>query len=244
MTPSTVLSGLREHTLTPFFVLAAATFAVATTAAAVYLPTLGTATFTLIAALIHATVVTKVALAGNSSPAEETESGIFAQAALLPALEVEIARSRRFNHEFALVMASVDEISRKFDYRRPEERAAAAAATARLLRTTRYNVDKVYRFGESTFAILLPESGPEAVEGMVRRVRRLARMAKPGDHARPGPLPLFFGATFFPSCANDSHKLLDRASLSLGLAAKSAERLHLDGAEVPRPAPETLRKTG
>lgn len=168
--------------------------------------------------------------------------GILPERLLVPAIEAELARSRRFGHEFALVVATVDLAHRRFDYREYEEWRAALAATARLLQQTRTHIDRAYRMGADGFALLLSESSPEGVEGLVRRLRRLARRAGPAEGEPGGPLPLHFGATFFPSRATTVEALLRRANLAMRLAERNSTRLHLDGAEAAKgPPPAALR---
>jgi GGDEF domain-containing protein len=163
--------------------------------------------------------------------ADLDDLGIRSERLLVPAIEAELARSRRYGHEFAVVLATVDLAHRRFDYREDEAWRAAFAATAQLLQQTRSHLDRVYRMGADGFALLLSESGPDAVEGLVRRLRRLARLAEPAEGEPGGPLPLHFGATLFPSRATTVEALLRRAGLALRLAERSATRLHLDGAE-------------
>lgn len=171
----------------------------------------------------------------------DAESGVFQEAFLKAAISSELARSRRFNRTFALVLVGVDELHQRFDYR-DEEWAPSFRATASLLGRTRNQVDRVYRYGERSFAMLLPESGPKDVMGLVKRLARDGRKAKPPAGKPGGPLPLHFGATFFPECATAEDDLLKRAEIALKVAAKAPDRLRLDGAEAPSlPPPETLR---
>jgi GGDEF domain-containing protein len=159
------------------------------------------------------------------------------------ALEVELSRSRRFNRSFALVLVGIDELRQRFDYRDEEVWQASFAATAELLQGTRANVDRVYRYGPVGFAVVLPESGPKDVNGLVRRLRRIARKAKPQEGEPGGPLPAHYGATFFPTCATTVNDMIRRAEIALRLADNNANRVQLDGAEAPEmPPAETLRQ--
>ncbi|HWO72463.1 MAG TPA: diguanylate cyclase, partial [Dehalococcoidia bacterium] len=116
------------------------------------------------------------------------------------------------------------------------------AATAQLLKGTRANIDRVYRYGPASFAMVLPESGPKEVNGMIRRLRRVARRAKPAEGEPGGPLPVYFGATFFPQCATTTEDLLKRAEVALRIADGTANRVQFDGAEAPEMPPvESLR---
>ncbi len=173
----------------------------------------------------------------------DRSTGVHEERLLRPALEVELLRARRFNRRFAFVLVSVDEINQRFDYRSEEEWSAAFKATAELLRGTRVGIDRVYRYADDSFALLLPESGEEEVRGLVRRLTRVAKSVTPAVSEQGGPLPVHFGATFFPDCATSVDTLIQRAGIALRLADKSPTRLQLDGAEAPEPPPpETLRR--
>ena len=184
-------------------------------------------------------------LIGMTSDSVGTDpiTGVFEESQLRSSLEVELSRSRRFGRTFALVLVGIDELRQRFDYRNEEVWQASFAATADLLRLTRNNVDRVYRFGPSGFALVLPESGPKDVNGLVRRLRRLARSVSPQEGEPGGPLPAHYGATFFPTCATTVDDLLRRAEIALRISDNNASRVQLDGAEAPEMPPvETLRQ--
>jgi diguanylate cyclase (GGDEF)-like protein len=170
-------------------------------------------------------------------------TGVFEETQLRPSIETELSRSRRFGRGFALVLIGIDEMRQRFDYRDEEIWQASFAATAELLRGTRNNVDRVYRYGPAGFALILPESGPKEVTGLVHRLRRVARKAKPAESEPGGPLPAHYGATFYPTCATATDDLMRRAGIALRIADNNASRMQLDGAEAPEMPPvETLRQ--
>jgi diguanylate cyclase (GGDEF)-like protein len=170
-------------------------------------------------------------------------TGVYEESQLHSALEMELSRARRFGRTFSLVLVGIDEMRQRFDYRDEEVWQASFAATAELLRGTRANVDRVYRYGPAGFALLLPESEPKDVNGLVRRLRRVARKAKPREGEPGGPLPAHYGATFFPTCATTVADLVRRAEIALRLADNNASRIQLDGAEAPEmPPAATLRQ--
>ncbi len=173
----------------------------------------------------------------------DPDTGVYEESLMRPAIEAELARSRRFSRQFALVLVGIEEMRQKFDYRDQEAWDASFNATASLLRSTRTHIDRAYRFGESSFALILPESGEREVSGLIRRLRRVSRVAKPAEGEPGGPLPTHFGATFFPTCATTTEDLLRRAEVALRVAEKSSSRVQIDGAEAPDMAPpETMRR--
>jgi diguanylate cyclase (GGDEF)-like protein len=182
-------------------------------------------------------------LGASSEEGIDAQTGVYEERLLVPALEAELVRSRRFGREFALVLVGIDELRQKFDYRDESTLKASLVATAQVLRSTRAQIDRVYRMGETSFALILPESGEREVIGLIRRLRRVARRSKPAEGEPGGPLPMHYGATFFPQCATTTEDLLRRAEVAMRLAEKNSSRLQLDGAEAPAmPPPETLRR--
>lgn len=173
----------------------------------------------------------------------DEETGVTIEKLLPEAIEAELVRSRRFERQFALMFVGVDEITQRFDYRDEEAFRVALRATAQILRNTRTHVDRVFRRGAEGFALLLPETGPRDIMGLVRRLSRAAKRASPLEGEPGGPLPIHFGVTFFPQCATTVEDLLKRAEVALRLGEKSPSRLRMDGAEaVAMPAPELLRR--
>jgi diguanylate cyclase (GGDEF)-like protein len=170
-------------------------------------------------------------------------TGSYDQRLLAHALDFELARSRRFNREFALVLIGLDPMRQKFDYRDQAVLASSFTATAQLLGNTRKHIDRLYRYGKDGFALILPESDERDVTGLTKRLRGLARRATPREGEPGGPMPVNFGASFFPQCATAADDLLRRAGVALKLAEGKPDRIHLDSADAPdAPPPETLRR--
>jgi len=170
-------------------------------------------------------------------------TGVYQERLLGQSIERELVRSRRFGREFAVMLASVDPLVAKFDYRQDEKWQAGLKATAAVLLNTRTHIDQVYRYGDRAFALLLPETGPKDITGLIKRLSRAAKRSDPPEGEPGGPLPLNFGVTFFPQCATTVEDLLRRAEVAMRIAEKSPNRLQLDSAEAPdMPAPELMRK--
>lgn len=182
-------------------------------------------------------------LGGRDTVGVDPSTGVFEESQLRTSIEAELARSRRFNRTFSLVLIGIHELRQRFDYRDQGAWQQSLNATASLLQGTRFNVDRVYRYGSTGFAMILPESGPKDVNGLVRRLRREGRRVSPPEGEPGGPLPAYFGATFFPTCATTTDDLLRRAEIALRIADQNASHVQLDGAEAPEMPPlETLRQ--
>jgi diguanylate cyclase (GGDEF)-like protein len=180
----------------------------------------------------------------EDSAAEYTdlETGIQSERALRTTLEKEVARSRRFGRQFSLMLVGLDRRRLRFDHRGDNDWRTAFQTTKNLLRSSRANIDRLFRYGERSFALVLPETGPAEVTGLIKRLNRLARAFNPARGEPDGPTPINFGVTFFPQAATTPEDLIRRAEIALRLAEKSPTRVKYDGAEAPGlPAPELLR---
>jgi len=181
-------------------------------------------------------------IGASGDGAIDSDTGVYEERSMRPALQAELTRSHRFQRTFALVLVGIDEKHERFGYRDDVEWLASYHATASLLRRTRNHIDRVYLRGSSGFALILPESGEKEVRGLVRRLRKIATNTKPREGQPGGPLPVAFGATFFPASAQTVDDLLRRAEIALRVALKNPDRLQIDGAEAPAMAsPETMR---
>jgi diguanylate cyclase (GGDEF)-like protein len=208
-------------------------------------PLLGVAIFTGLARKNLDSLETESMIAGatpEGADLVDPATGVYDERLLRPALEMEVARGRRFSREFAFVLVGIDQMRQRFDYRDETAWEASFIATAKMLRGTRNHVDRVYRYGLSSFALVLPESGARDVQGLVRRLTRAARRSSPAEGEPGGPLPCHYGATFFPQAATTTEDLLRRAEVALRLAESNPTRVQIDGAEARElAAPETLR---
>src|SRR5688572_19634667 len=199
-------------------------------------PLMGVSLFTSLARRNLDSLETESMMAGatpDGADLVDPATGVYDERLLRPALEMEVARGRRFNREFAFILVGIDQMRQRFDYRDETAWEASFIATAKMLRGTRNHVDRVYRYGMSSFALVLPESGARDVQGLVRRLTRAARRSSPAEGEPGGPLPCHYGATFFPQAATTTDDLLRRAEVVMRLAENSPTRVQLDGAEAP-----------
>src|SRR5256885_3603099 len=97
----------------------------------------------------------------------------------------EFERARRYDHPFTLGYFDLDdytEVAERFSPLTAEEMLRLVAASARSsIRAS----DMVARLGGDTFAVLLPEAGPEAADAVIRKLQRSVREA-----SRETALPL------------------------------------------------------
>ncbi len=98
-------------------------------------------------------------------------SGLANWRAFAESADAEVARMRRFGRSLTVVYMDCDDFKRVNDTLGHGEGDKVLKAIADALRATTREVDTVARLGGDEFVILLPETGPEAAERAVNRMR-------------------------------------------------------------------------
>lgn len=138
-------------------------------------------------------------------------TGIFNRRYLMDMLALEIRRSRRMNHAFAVLMADVDNFKPYNDAYGHLEGDAALARIAAILRDTSRDVDCAARYGGEEFVVLMPETEMAGAVEMAERIR--TRLA--GDAVIGEALTISVGVAQFPADGETPEALLARADAAL-----------------------------
>jgi len=138
-------------------------------------------------------------------------TGLFNRRYLMDMLALEIRRSRRMNHPFAVLMADVDNFKPYNDAHGHLEGDRALARIGAILRDTSRDVDCAARYGGEEFVVLMPETEMKGAVEMAERIR--ARLA---DDAVIGKkLTISLGVAQFPADGETPEALLARADAAL-----------------------------
>ena len=129
----------------------------------------------------------------------------------------EVRRSRRYNHSLSLLITDVDEWDAVLQERGPqgatEVLALLGGTMAKLVRTE----DRVAHYGDSRFAIILPETPLAGARVVAERMcQKIAEEAK---------LTLRVGIAEFPTDATSSEELVSEAEAALQFARTAALRI-------------------
>jgi len=138
-------------------------------------------------------------------------TGLFNRRYLMDMLALEIRRSRRMNHPFAVLMADVDNFKPYNDAHGHLEGDAALARVAAILRDTSRDVDCAARYGGEEFVVLMPETEMAGAVEMAERIR--TRLA--GDAVIGEALTISVGVAQFPADGETPEALLARADAAL-----------------------------
>ena len=138
-------------------------------------------------------------------------------------LENEIARSRRYQKQFTIVMIDIDHFKRINDDYGHLAGNDALIAFSDILKKSVRNIDTVGRYGGEEFLIILPESGPNHALVALERIRSNLKKAKiTSPHLKDVKeliLEFSAGIAVFPYNAKDLKELIWVADSAL-LTAK------------------------
>ena len=138
-------------------------------------------------------------------------TGLYNRRYLMDMLALEIRRSRRLHHPFAVLMADVDNFKPYNDALGHLEGDAALERIAAILRDTSRDVDCAARYGGEEFVVLMPETEMQGAVEMAERIR--TRLAE--DGAIGPKLTLSVGVAQFPADGETPEALLARADAAL-----------------------------
>jgi diguanylate cyclase (GGDEF)-like protein len=131
---------------------------------------------------------------------------VHTKAVLVAALDKEIQRAERFGHPFALMVIDVDRLAEINDAQGYGLGDRVLERLGILMRKYFREQDWVARFGDDTFAVLMPETQPAHAELLAERLRTTvqARMALP-DHRSDKQLPVTVSVAVVIAESVDSH---------------------------------------
>jgi diguanylate cyclase (GGDEF)-like protein len=136
-------------------------------------------------------------------------TGLPNRAAFEKALNVEIARAKRYSRELSLIIADVDDFKLINDRLGHPSGDRVLAQISEILQKTLRRTDHVFRFGGDEFAALCPETSSTYLMGALRRVEENLRGITECD-AR-----LSWGLATCPGDADDASTLIEIADQRL-----------------------------
>ena len=163
---------------------------------------------------------------------------VHTKAVLVAALDKEIQRAERFGHPFALMVIAVDRLSEINEAQGYGLGDRVLERLGFLMRKYFREQDWVARFGDDTFAVLMPETQPADAELLAERLRTTveARMALP-DHRSDKQLPVTVSVAVVSAESVDSHlraeDLFDQARAAMQ-RAKAAGRNRVEKSHIAR----------
>jgi diguanylate cyclase (GGDEF)-like protein/PAS domain S-box-containing protein len=129
---------------------------------------------------------------------------------LIDALDMEIRRSNRTGRGFSLVMFDMDGLKQINDHYGHLIGSQALCRMADALTVSCRDIDTAARYGGDEFALLLPETGPEAAHAVARRIR--INIAEDGNGP---PLSVSAGVGVYPADGDNVNSILHAADAAM-----------------------------
>jgi diguanylate cyclase (GGDEF)-like protein len=145
-------------------------------------------------------------------------------------LQEEIERSRRFGHDFALILADIDHFKAVNDTRGHPAGDAVLREVGRRFTESVRSVDRVARIGGEEFAIVMLEADAVMARQQAERLRQqIEQQACALPEGDPRAVTVSLGLAVFPRDGADASALVQAADRAL-YAAKAGGRNRVVGA--------------
>ena len=148
-------------------------------------------------------------------------TGLYNRKHLMETLENEIARSRRHEHTFVLLVVDIDHFK---EYNDTYGHLAGDDVLRRVKAVFQDSIracDYAARYGGEEFIIILPEIGPQEGENAAERIR--LRVFEEGIEGEPGggKVTVSIGVASFPEDGDEVQALISRADAALYQAKRT-----------------------
>ena len=142
-------------------------------------------------------------------------TGLYNRSHLMDTLAAEVARSRRHNRLFALLIMDMDHFKSYNDTYGHLAGDEVLRRTGFLLKESIRSSDYAARYGGEEFVLILPETGAEDGVEMAERIRNQIAEKEMGSDGSPLKVTVSVGVASFPRDGDDPHSLMKRADAAL-----------------------------
>jgi len=142
-------------------------------------------------------------------------TGLYNRSHLMETLAGEVARSRRHNRPFTLLIMDIDHFKTYNDTYGHLAGDEALRRTGLLLKESIRSCDYAARYGGEEFILILPETGADDGVGMAERLRNQIAEKEMGSDGEPLNVTVSVGVASFPRDGDDPHSLMKRADAAL-----------------------------
>jgi diguanylate cyclase (GGDEF)-like protein len=142
-------------------------------------------------------------------------TGLYNRTHLMDTLAGEVARSRRHNRPFTLLIMDIDHFKTYNDTYGHLAGDEALRRTGFLLKESIRTSDYAARYGGEEFILILPETGAEDGVEMAERIRNQIAEKEMGSDGSPLKVTVSVGVASFPRDGDDPHSLMKRADAAL-----------------------------
>jgi diguanylate cyclase (GGDEF)-like protein len=157
-------------------------------------------------------------------------TGLYNRKHLMETLDKEVARSKRHQHDFAVLIIDIDDFK---EYNDSYGHLAGDEVLSRLANVFRKSVrdcDYVARYGGEEFILVLPEIGPEDGVKAAERIRKKVVKEKFAGDGKPVQVTVSVGVASYPEDGDDPQAIIKTADAALYQAKeKGRNRVFLAG---------------
>jgi diguanylate cyclase (GGDEF)-like protein len=156
--------------------------------------------------------------------ASDSLTGLANHRRLLEVMETEIERSRRTGRSFALLLFDLDDLKKINDRYGHLTGSHAIKRLGNALRSNSRTIDTAARYGGDEFAVILPEIGEEAAQGVAARI--CSRLATDGHVPH---VTVSVGVSVYPTDGTTMEKLFGAADRALYLMKRRDKKKFMLG---------------
>jgi len=142
-------------------------------------------------------------------------TGLYNRSHLMETLAGEVARSRRHNRAFTLLIMDIDHFKSYNDTYGHLAGDEVLRRTGVLLKESVRSCDYAARYGGEEFILILPETGPEDGVETAERIRNQIAEKDMGSDGDSLKVTISTGVASFPIDGDDPHSLIKRADAAL-----------------------------
>jgi diguanylate cyclase (GGDEF)-like protein len=158
---------------------------------------------------------------------KDSLTGCFNRKKLGEDLEDEVARAKRYHRPLSFHMIAVDSFEKYNDVHGQQKGDELLKKMADIFTRSVRNIDKVYRYGEEKFVILLPETTEENALLVARRLKNTIELEsfEGEQESQPGKkITLSIGVASYPWDGEGKDELLKAAASALKRAKESGRK--------------------
>ncbi|MBT8407034.1 MAG: diguanylate cyclase [Deltaproteobacteria bacterium] len=171
-------------------------------------------------------------------------TGLYNRKHLMETLENEVARSKRHEHDFAVLVVDIDDFK---EYNDTYGHLAGDEVLSRLASVFKKSVrscDYVARYGGEEFILVLPESGPKDGVQAAERLRKKVVKEKFAGDGKPRKVTVSVGVASYPTDGDEPQAIIRHADAALYKAKESGRNQVVLAGETPKKKKQKSKSKG
>jgi len=160
-------------------------------------------------------------------------TGLFNKRAYAKLSQREMAKSQRYGHPFAILMADADTLKPVNDEHGHDTGDKLIRTIAETIRLNLRETDILARYGGDEFAVFLPETTPEQAREIAERIREATSAIRFMVQKKQVPITISIGMACYPQDSSSTDDILDRADRALYVSKQEGRDRVTAFADIP-----------